>query len=260
MHSIAGTLTRVNTVASALKRLLSRDDRTTTPDTSASRIPNSSSSTNLANKLQPPTGSMKISDQVIEEVDEQMTITSLNKPDIRPTAQSIFNPVDVDIPSSIGPKHQIDYNRALSTGLPTTANVMPPGGIDSLLSTSAPPSEAQFMMTKNPSQPTSEQEVRPEMSTQQSEEFEPLDCNLPVDEFELLKSKREQERIDRQKELLARSISTQPVATSTNELDSDLLLQNLHALAQERSISPGLSFSVLVEQKKSDIPPADTPL
>lgn len=45
---------------------------------------------------------MRITDQVIEEVDEQMTITSQRQPEIRPTAQSLFEataapsaPVDV---------------------------------------------------------------------------------------------------------------------------------------------------------------------
>lgn len=249
MHSIAGTLTRVNTVASALKRFLGHD-RTITPDAPESRIANSGSSTNLASKQQPPTGSMKIADQIIEEVDEQITITSMKPPDSRPTAQSIFNPVDVDVPSGIAPKHEVDYNRAFSTGLPISATVMPSGGVDTLLSTSAP-SDGQFLMMKNLNQPTSDQQ----MSAQLSDDGTPLDYNLPVDEFEMLKARREQERIDRQKDLLARSISTQPIASSTTELDSDLLLQNLHALAQERSISPGN-----IDQQKSDIPPADTPL
>lgn len=40
----------------------------------------------------PAAGSMKITDQVIEEVDEQMTITSMRAPEQRPTAQSLFMP------------------------------------------------------------------------------------------------------------------------------------------------------------------------
>lgn len=69
------------------------------------------------------TGTTRIADQVIEEVDEQMTINSLRAPDTRPTAQSIFaaynekhQPVrsaPIDVPGS----HHTDdteYDRAHS--------------------------------------------------------------------------------------------------------------------------------------------------
>lgn len=41
---------------------------------------------------------MRIADQVIEEVDEQLTIQSMHAPDKRPTAQSLFASPDVDKP------------------------------------------------------------------------------------------------------------------------------------------------------------------
>lgn len=65
---------------------------------------------------------MRIADQVIEEVDEQLTIQSQRAPDKRPTAQSIFATCDekqpirsdpIDVPSSHHNNH-LNYDRAQS--------------------------------------------------------------------------------------------------------------------------------------------------
>lgn len=55
----------------------------------------------------------KISDQVIEEVDEQMTITSLRAPENHPTAASLFPPASqpVNVPA---PRNQNGYVRTQS--------------------------------------------------------------------------------------------------------------------------------------------------
>src|SRR5690349_21623727 len=116
MHSVAGTMSRVNTVTSLLKRFLSKDDSkndsrpnsSNNPETGM-RLGTSASSASIAPKMPANIGSMKISDQVIEEVDEQMTITSMrNKEDPRPTAQSIFSNIPspsapVDVPGRVPP-------------------------------------------------------------------------------------------------------------------------------------------------------------
>lgn len=62
---------------------------------------------------QPKFPNLKISDQVIEEVDEQMTITSMRGPETRPTAASLFPPASqpVNVPS---PRNQKDYMRTNS--------------------------------------------------------------------------------------------------------------------------------------------------
>lgn len=62
---------------------------------------------------------MRITDQVIEEVDEQLTIQSMRGPDKRPTAQSLFTSPDdkpptrsapIDVPAS----HHIDNENAFA--------------------------------------------------------------------------------------------------------------------------------------------------
>lgn len=150
LQSMPG-MTRVNTVASALKRFLSRDS--SNPETptlestpSAARLAGSASSASLgpsfiAGKDKPP-GSMRIADQVIEEVDEQLTITSMRGDTHRPNVMDIF-PSDgsapkqsapVDVPMTKIPSY-VRTQSAISAGDPS---LFPPGGIDALLSTSAP--------------------------------------------------------------------------------------------------------------------------
>jgi hypothetical protein len=148
---------------------------------------------------------MKISDQVIEEVDEQMTITSMRAPEpARPTAQSLFaqgpqhsDPVDV-------PGRVPDYIRMHSE----QTHLFPAGGVDDLLSTSAP-AQSQFMGSGNDT-------LMKDFGSQETEKslnMEELDCSgIPTvedNEFERLKVIRENERLERQKQKLARSISNQ---------------------------------------------------
>lgn len=71
------------------------------------RMQGSASSASLSQPKYPISGSMKITHQVIEEVDEQMTITSMRPTEPRATAQSLFaagpppasHPVDVPVTS-----------------------------------------------------------------------------------------------------------------------------------------------------------------
>lgn len=44
----------------------------------------------LLNIIQAPGGSVRLTDQVIEEVDEQTTITSMRRPEPRPNVKDIF--------------------------------------------------------------------------------------------------------------------------------------------------------------------------
>ncbi|KAE8744425.1 hypothetical protein FOCC_FOCC008900 [Frankliniella occidentalis] len=115
MGSVAGSLHRVASVTSVLKRLFSREppqqpsaipmasvetgnaatglgnsnvNISGAPDSNFKRS-TSGSSINLIPK-QAPGGSVRLTDQVIEEVDEQTTITSMRRPDPRPNVRDIF--------------------------------------------------------------------------------------------------------------------------------------------------------------------------
>lgn len=256
MQSLAGTMSRVNTVASALKRFLSRDEgrsNLTTPEAPPAR---SVSQLNISNKPIPPVGSVKITDQVIMEVDEQMTIQS-QKIDTRPTAKSIFENAPHTAPIEMANSGQRVYDRAFSTGLPVDHSaVLPPGGIDSLLSASAPAPDAVSASEFTPILDTSNRvSYGSQDSRDEPEEGEVLDFNLQVDEFELLKAKREQERIDKQKEMLSRSISTAPSQNQTS-LDTDLLLENLAALSSEQQKQQQQQQQNPVLQQEPPTPPS----
>jgi len=132
-----------------------------------------------------------------------------------------------------------DYMRALSTGLPVAHQyVLPPGGVDALLSTSAPSTASGSRL---------EPKFTPEPAVSAESIQEELDYNVPVDEFELLKARREQERIEKQKATLARTISSAPTVDPT--LDTNLLMENLQQLAKDEE-----------KRKSTEIPPADTQL
>lgn len=97
-------------------------------------------------KYLPTPGTMRITDQVIEEVDEQMTIQSQRGHDIRPTAQSLFQSYDekpataatplrsdpIDVPSS-------NYYRTHSEVQPEAKPYVFPN--NAIFSTSAPADE-----------------------------------------------------------------------------------------------------------------------
>ncbi|KAL6438055.1 hypothetical protein ACFW04_004366 [Cataglyphis niger] len=105
--NLGGSLTRINSVTSVLKRFFSKEDRPDGGATSGTKTPakitNSSSAASL--QIRPPGASSSMRIGVIEEVDEQMTLTSLRQSNDnnRPHVQNIFaqgppppsDPVDV---------------------------------------------------------------------------------------------------------------------------------------------------------------------
>lgn len=203
-----------------LKRLISREDRerdsrpnsaefgSSTGMGPTNRMPTSASSASIPAKY-PGIGSMKIADQVIEEVDEQMTITSMRgQPEVRPTAQSIFSHIPphsdpVDVPGRVP-----DYMRTHSD----QSHLFPAGGVDTLLSSSAP-TQSRFSSTVQPG--TEDYGLMKGYGSQETEkslnieELDSKDQDESTDEFEKLKQARELERLERQKQKLARSISNQ---------------------------------------------------
>lgn len=245
MQSLAGTMTRVSTVTSMLKRFLSRDSDSSRPGSAINaenppeelsekpkgKFNNSASSASIAGKY-PGFGSMKIADQVIEEVDEQMTITSLRgQHEVRPTAQSIFAQAPlaasdpVDVPGRVPPPSYMRVHSAVIHGIDEAqSSLFPPGGVDGLLSTSAP--TGRFTTSLMPEAITAlDPKTFGSQETTKSLNIEEIDSTpaIPDDDFEKLRQNRELERQERQKQKLARSISTQQGLVNQIELQEMLL-------------------------------------
>lgn len=233
MQTIAGTMSRVNTVTSLLKRFLSKDDSKHETNSrpvsgihsaeSGIRLGTSESSASIAGKFPANIGSMKIADQVIEEVDEQMTITSMrNKDDHRPTAQSIFSqnvPSDpVDVPGRVPPPSYSRFHSVQVHG--EDSALFPPGGVEDLLSSSAP--AGNKMPTSSSHLPDTMSEFDPvQFGSQQSKgsAMEEIDTTPAAgDDFERLRQEREAARTARQKEKMAASIATQQSMVNQIEL------------------------------------------
>lgn len=255
LASMADSIRRVNTASSFFKRLLSRDDSrpgtaqtdggggtsstahlTGSGNVHTNKMPKSASNTSLAGSKVLHPGSMRITDQVIEEVDEQMTITSMRgQPEVRPTAQDLFSqgpitnhggpppaskPVDVPLKTfnhSAGPAygrtHSVVSGRGsyegnddfISCSAPPAANFRPP----------TPPGFTEFDQQKTKSKESG-------MSGTMTAPTTPLDelagCAGLLegvghdegdnDDFDKLRLARERERQERQKLVIARSIST----------------------------------------------------
>ncbi|XP_062560079.1 bestrophin-4-like isoform X2 [Armigeres subalbatus] len=244
LGSVVNTMTRVNTVASALKRFFSKDEnnsvsrpQSATPEsqTGPFKFPGSASSSNLGPRV-PDRGSVRITDQVIEEVDEQqMTITSVTgKNDARPMAASLWEqgpprPTEpVDVPQSAYKRTQ----SAVAHGQYESTEIFPPGGVDALLSASAPVGhrfETSFV-------PINSHKEDPDfMGSKESQKTidDRLDAGpdgdmSETDDFEKLRQAREKERADRQKAILARSVS------GLAPVDTDILMEKLTKTAAEQ--------------------------
>lgn len=200
---------------------------------------------------------MKITDQVIEEGDEQMTITSMGKQILRPTAQSIFEtgpppptaPVDVPIPSSQA------YMRTQSAvghvSNPPHQSLFPEGGVESLLSTSAPPIyQIKSGTTEDGPKNTAEDFNRSRLGSSGTNESVPIGTESvdnkdeDDDEFEKLRIAREKERLNRQMSRLSRSISSsqQAGAQGLSVFDADFLLEQITTTAADGSNSNRNSY------------------
>lgn len=170
IHSNAGSVPRVNTVTNVLRRFFSRDESRSpnTPDGKFEKkssvnalkkqtqiffefmlgsLPtpplNHSSSTISMAGPKYPQGTMRIADQIIEEVDEQLTVTSnRGHNEKRPTAQSLFAPNNekpvrsqpIDVPHSH--RNNIEYERVQSVMHPEHTPYLFPN--DTIFSSSAP--------------------------------------------------------------------------------------------------------------------------
>ncbi|XP_063379731.1 uncharacterized protein LOC134666480 isoform X5 [Cydia fagiglandana] len=225
-------ITRTNSVTSMLKRLFSKEDQRQTP------VPNQvqtdgvgrfsiSASNPTLNKPAPGGGSMKIANEVIEEVDEQATITSMAKrPENRPTAQSLFaqgppppsEPVNVPYRNSY-----VKNNSQLSSSAPTQWAAPAPGSPAATLST-----QPSFVSEPEP-RARLDSDVGPSLSAAGSQTLlDETDGDGEEDSFSRLRAAREAARRDKYlQKLLARSVSAQQPVGSIEILDNEILLVEL---------------------------------
>lgn len=224
-------ITRTNSVTSMLKRLFSKEDQRQTP------IPNLvqtdgvgrftiSASNPTLNKPAPGGGSMKIANEVIEEVDEQATITSMAKrPENRPTAQSLFaqGPPPPSEPVNVPSRNSyVKNNSQLSSSAPTQWAA--PASPAATLST-----QPSFVSEPEP-RPRLDSDVGPSLSAAGSQTLlDETDGDGDLsDSFDRLRAARGAARRAKQlQKLLARSVSAQQPAGSIEILDNEILLVEL---------------------------------
>ncbi|CAH0669090.1 unnamed protein product [Spodoptera exigua] len=239
-------MARTNSVTSMLKRLFSKEEQrgaqTTQTDGGTlrllrhdgSRFTISASNPTLNKPTTAGGGSMKIANDIIEEVDEQATITSMAKrPETRPTAMSLFtqapptpsDPVDVPVRNS----NKTNSNSRLSSSAPNPYAVRPSEGGD--LSPAAQSLNTQDSFSLPNERPRLDSDVGPSLSAAGSQTL--LDEadggeDPELDDFDRLRSIREQHRKEKYlQKLMARSISAQQRTGSTELMDNDLLLEDL---------------------------------
>lgn len=267
MSTVVGSMTRVNTVASALKRFFSREDSSkdaSTPDgkfflllclfcylimvalilvaQSNIKMPGSPSTSSLAPKYPAAVGSMKITDQVIEEVDEQMTITSMRGPEIRPTAQSLFQPPPHSEPVNVpvSSRANNDYTRTQSFIGPRNNSFDCEERF--MLSTSAP--AAQHLKTV----PLNVCGINIEDYDQCSPGSQSSEVNPPLDVVQKMTSDEYYEKITQAQEpgrRIGRSISTQQPGHTDTEMLLDRFSIRNHGLSSSLDNNVKSTDSVL---------------
>ncbi|CAH2062785.1 unnamed protein product, partial [Iphiclides podalirius] len=241
-------LTRVNSVTSMLKRLFSKEEQrqpatpVTTQTDGGGRFVISASNPTLS-KPAATGGSMKIANEVIEEVDEQATITSMHKQrhDNRPTAMSLFATAPsqpVDVPNRTSDRGS---DSRLSSSAPTQwARGGAGGGEGGEGGDKSLRAQDSFSALERP---RLDSDVGPSLSAAGSQtlmdEVDGVD-DEDLDDFDRLRSVREQERREKHRQkLMARSVSAQQQAGSQELIDNVLLLEELlmqsEALKKEKS-------------------------
>ncbi|KAJ9590769.1 hypothetical protein L9F63_016285, partial [Diploptera punctata] len=243
--SLASSLHRVGSVTSVLRRLFSRDGQPG-PNSAGGptgRIPVSNSSASLHSKLVGG-GSMRIADQVIEEVDEQSTVQSVRPPDQHPNVRTIFpaqtGPPPPSAPVAV-PKSSINTGHLnfhpLSSSAPASAALPAP--------TSPAPSSATYteIMSVKSAPGFDHGASLGSARSQDNESTITLGAggegdNVSIggsstdstseDEFTRLKTKRDKERKQKFIQRLARSISAQQAAAiGVEDRDNEHLLMDL---------------------------------
>ncbi|XP_031839862.1 bestrophin-2 isoform X2 [Nomia melanderi] len=231
--NLGGSLTRVNSVTSVLKRLFSKEDR---PDSGVSigtktpgRLAGSSSSASLQNRALAGGGSMRIG-VIKEEADEQMTLTSM-KSDKRPHVQSIFSPgpPPPSAPVTVPGTEHTRNGEIFSTSAPVTGVLVGSNG-DGTGSANDRPAErttqsARSSVAYDPATSYGGSGLADdELISTRSSSCTSVNSD---DEFTKLKTEREKQRRDRVVRRLARSTSGHTNllgAQSRSVLDTEHLL------------------------------------
>uniref|UniRef100_A0A1B6MIT8 Bestrophin homolog n=1 Tax=Graphocephala atropunctata TaxID=36148 RepID=A0A1B6MIT8_9HEMI len=251
MGSTANSLHRVGSVTSVLKRLFSRDSTGATVDAgggqqlremmgSNSRLPPSRSSDSLVNAKYAAGGSVRIADrlagQVIEEVDEQQTITSMagRPPEQRPTMQDIFPnqgppPPSAPLPVPAGRNTSTYFSHSApnTSAVPPTSSLSPARSVATyadMLSMKSAPGFGNDNSSGLGSGSLGAGDIGVDTISIGS------NTDSSEDEFSRLKQERMQERIR-----YARSISAQQ-GMAEGEGESESLLTNMMDSARTGSI------------------------
>ncbi|KAL0839608.1 hypothetical protein ABMA28_016287 [Loxostege sticticalis] len=232
-------MTRNNSVTSMLKRLFSKDDQKsgTTPPVGSqtdggTRFTISASNASLNKPVTAGgAGSMKIANEVIEEVDEQATITSMGKrPESRPTAMSLFSPPapsnPVDVPSKAS--NHTTNNRLSSSAPSAWSRAAAAAAGDTSPAVQSLNTQNSFASDTD-ARPRLDSDVGPSLSAAGSQTLlDEVDGAEDADDFERLRSIRDQRRREKYlQKLMARSVSAQQTAGSNELIDNDLLLEEL---------------------------------
>ncbi|XP_043528624.1 bestrophin-4 isoform X2 [Frieseomelitta varia] len=239
---IGGSLTRVNSVTSVLKRLFSKEDRpdggTSAGTKTPGRLASSSSAASLQNRATAGGGSMRIG-VIKEEADEQMTLTSM-KSEKKPHVQSIFStgPPPASAPVAVP---GMEYSRneeifscsAPLTGVSLESNVV---GSSNGRSAQRVSQSARSSITYEPATSYVGSVVDDLISSRSSS----LASVNSDDEFTKLKTERERQRRERIERRLARSISGHTNLISRQSRGS---LDNEHLLLSELANTSRLSMA-----------------
>ncbi|XP_072757298.1 bestrophin-4 isoform X2 [Anoplolepis gracilipes] len=245
--NLGGSLTRINSVTSVLKRFFSKEDRpdgglvTTNSAKAPGKITNSSSTTSL--QIRPPgaSGSMRIG--VIEEVDEQLTFTSLRQSNDnnRPHVQSIFaqgppppsDPVDVPGATQFRSREVFSRSAPARGGILTTTDSTESGKLTrekpSTLRTQESTQSARSSITFEPASYPGTSGINDDVPSSASSS---CSSDNSGNEFTKLKLERKKERRNR---MLARNVSG--TFSQSKSPDTETLLLVELADASRRSMS-----------------------
>ncbi|XP_076640971.1 bestrophin-4 isoform X2 [Halictus rubicundus] len=208
--NIGGSLTRVNSVTSVLKRLFSKEDRPDGGVFSGTKTPAASSSTaSLQNRAVVGGGSMRIG-VIKEEADEQSTMTSM-KSEKRPHVQSIFSPgppppsAPMTVPGTEHSRNgEIFACSAPVTGLASSGGDTHEGSVD--IRNQRTTQSARSSVTYDPTLSYPGSVIVDDLISTQSSSSASLNSD---DEFTKLQTEKEKQKRENMLRRLARSTSGQ---------------------------------------------------
>ncbi|XP_076620326.1 bestrophin-4 isoform X2 [Colletes latitarsis] len=247
--NLGGSLTRVNSVTSVLKRLFSKEDRPDGGLTSGTKTPGrlaaSSSAASLQNRAVVGGGSMRIG-VIKEEADEQMTLTSM-KSDKRPHVQSIFSPgpPPPSAPVAVPGSEHSRNGELFSISAPVTGGILEEGSgngsVNDRRYVPGPRAErttqsARSSIAYEPASSYVGSVIADDLISTRSSSCASVNSD---DEFTKLKTEREKQRRDRVVRRLARSTSGQNNligGQSRSPLDTEHLLLSELANASRLSM------------------------